>query len=51
MISSIVCDHDEISISCVLQLNELDKIQLGVMCPIEYAKQFEKQFGQQAQKH
>jgi hypothetical protein len=51
MISCIVCDHDEISISYVLQLNELDKIQLGVMCPTEYAKQFEKQFGQQAQKH
>jgi hypothetical protein len=51
MISCIVCEHDEISISYVLQLNESDKIPLGVMCRTECAKQIGKQFGQQAQKH
>jgi hypothetical protein len=47
MTTCIVCEHDEISIIYVLQLNESDKIQLGIMCPTEHAKQF----GQQAPKH
>jgi len=46
MISCIVCEHDEISINYVLQLNESNKIQLGIICPTGHGKQF----GQQAQK-